>query len=1134
MTGFRLNKSGKWLWLLLAIPALIGLACLRFDLEVLNLLPDQLPAVQGLKLYQAHFTNARELIVTLKSDDPEATLRAAGEVAQELRAHGDIVETVAWRPPWLEHPAQLAELIGYIWLNQPPHVFSELTNRLNPAQISSSLANAREQLATSMSPEVIARGSYDPLGLIPSQSILGSQDSGIGFSTPDGPFSSADGTFRVLFVQSRVPLDSYEKCQDWLATIRNVIDTTLNKERSSTPVRTSRPAGPGATDHPKIVAGYTGRPAFVAEIARGMQYDITSSVIGTAVVIAILFWIAHRRLKPLLWLMILLGLILVGTLGLGGLVFGTINIISMGFAAILLGLSVDYALVHYQEAIGRPDLSIPQVRRAIAPGVAWAAITTVTAFLSLNAAGLPGLAQLGTLVAIGVALGAVLIVMEYLPPLFPERCCPCPDVATPASTSRPGDSSCSRSAFGFQTSVLFSPLVTVTLAAVSVILLARELPRLDTTGNALRPRGSPAYAALAEFQTAIGQEQAPLGVIIGADDDRSLREKALLAQSALQTLKQQGDVKEFALPIALLPNPEAQKTNTFMARGLGITRDTLASLALQEGFKPEATDLAASLLEFFANPHAPTNDLSAWILNKTLARTPTRVFAFAMVRPGNGTADISVTQHERGNAEVLNRISRALPRDTWLYGWELLGQSVFMVVKERFWLVVGPIIALVVLSLIIAFRRAREVILSVIALSLSALFMLTIMRLAGWSWNLMNLMAIPLILGTGVDYSIFMQMALRRHDGDIAAVNQTIGKALILCGLTAIAGFGSLAFSSNAGMASLGRVCTLGIACNMLVAIVLLPGWWRFAAILSGTPKQDAESRGPSRFYTATTWRAGMLAVRLLPAGAARFAGSFAARMYAELRPNRRRIVADNLLPALQDNRAAANKLARCLFTRFGAKIADLLRYEAGLPMENILGNAVGYEQLEQAKARGRGVILLTLHLGNWELGSCWLSNRGASLKVITQTEPGADFTALRQRSRERRRIDTIVVGNDSFAFLEVIRSLEAGSVIALLVDRPPPPTNVQVNLFGRPFDTSMAAAELARATGCALIPGYIVWHKDRYDAYLLPEIPYDRASLRQKENRLALTQEMMNRFEPVIKQHLDQWFHFVPVWPKK
>ena len=184
---------------------------------------------------------------------------------------------------------------------------------------------------------------------------------------------------------------------------------------------------------------YTGRPAFVTEIATSMQRDLSGSIVGTASIIALLFWLSHRRWLPMLWLLALLALILAATVGIGGLLLGSISVISLGFAAVLLGLAVDYAVVHYQEALAHPQLSVPEIRRAIAPSILWAAITTISAFLVLNLGGLPGLAQLGTLVALGIALAALVMVVAYLPPLFPDRRKPGPGW-TPAELVEPTSS----------------------------------------------------------------------------------------------------------------------------------------------------------------------------------------------------------------------------------------------------------------------------------------------------------------------------------------------------------------------------------------------------------------------------------------------------------------------------------------------------------------------------------------------------------------------------------------------------------------------------------------------------------------------------------------------------------------------
>src|SRR4051812_31063634 len=160
-----MTRAVRLLWLVLPVLIIIGLIRLRFDAEVLNLLPSKVPAVEGLKLYQQHFANARELVITIESPEAAQTEAAARTIAEQLRPQTNLFASVTWQPPWLEHPDQTAELIAHIWFNQPPDVFNQLTNRLALEKIPDTLAATRRQLATSMSPGDIARLSYDPLGL---------------------------------------------------------------------------------------------------------------------------------------------------------------------------------------------------------------------------------------------------------------------------------------------------------------------------------------------------------------------------------------------------------------------------------------------------------------------------------------------------------------------------------------------------------------------------------------------------------------------------------------------------------------------------------------------------------------------------------------------------------------------------------------------------------------------------------------------------------------------------------------------------------------------------------------------------------------------------------------------------------
>jgi len=277
-----------------------------------------------------------------------------------------------------------------------------------------------------------------------------------------------------------------------------------------------------------------------------------------------------------------------------------------------------------------------------------------------------------------------------------------------------------------------------------------------------------------------------------------------------------------------------------------------------------------------------------------------------------------------------------------------------------------------------------------------------------------------------------------------------------------------------------------------------------------------------------------MLLGRNLPPRLAELVSRCLGRLYCWAQPRRRQIVVKNLMPVMEGHRQAAELAARQLFQDFALKLADLWRYESGGKVARSPTEWSGWETFEAAEARGKGVLLVTPHLGNWELGGAFLVERGYKLLVVTQAEPEDRLTQVRQASRAQLGIQTLVIGKDAFAFVEIIKRLQQGSSVALLLDRPPPPTAVSVELFGRPFQASIAAAELARASGCAIVPVYIV-RKDRgYSAHVLPEATYDRAALNNREARIQFTQEIIRLFEPVIRQHATQWYHFVPLWPEQ
>jgi lauroyl/myristoyl acyltransferase len=407
------------------------------------------------------------------------------------------------------------------------------------------------------------------------------------------------------------------------------------------------------------------------------------------------------------------------------------------------------------------------------------------------------------------------------------------------------------------------------------------------------------------------------------------------------------------------------------------------------------------------------------------------------------------------------------------------------------------------------------------------------MSAVGIAWTLMSLTAVPLLLGAAVDYTIHIQTALRRQGGDLRAVRRVTGRALFLSAATTVAAFGSNAFSRHPGLASLGLVCAVGIATAYAVAVVLVPAWWDLLRPAGEVgPEAPPRLSRPSLAYGPRLWRLGTLVARLLPRPACHAVARLCASAYRGFRPGRFRVIEENLRPVLGSDTAAARSAARRLLVNFSGKITDLVRHEGAASSEIAVSRWSGYDILAAAMARGRGVLLVTPHLGNWEFGGCLLARKGVRLLVLTQPEPGRGFTEMRQQARSRWGIETLVVGQDAFAFVEIIRRLQDGGTVALLVDRPPPGSAVQVEFMGRSFRASIAPAELARASGSALVPVYVVAEGGAYSAHVLPEIPYDRRALGNREARRTLAGEILRVFEPVIRQHADQWYHFVPMWP--
>ena len=223
--------------------------------------------------------------------------------------------------------------------------------------------------------------------------------------------------------------------------------------------------------------------------------------------------------------------------------------------------------------------------------------------------------------------------------------------------------------------------------------------------------------------------------------------------------------------------------------------------------------------------------------------------------------------------------------------------------------------------------------------------------------------------------------------------------------------------------------------------------------------------------------------------------------------------------------------MLRRVYRNLGLQLAEFCMMASYTP--NKVSQWIRYEGLNnylRARARGQGVLIVTGHLGAWELSSFYHSLMGYSMVMVIRRldNPLVDAMVNRIRCLHGNR----VIHKDDFA-RGLIAEMRTGGTVGILMDtNMTPPQGLFVPFFGVLACTASGLARVARRTGAAVLPGFLLWEQSeaRYVLHFGDELEVLATEDQERDARLN-TAQFTSAIESYVRRYPDQWLWMHRRW---
>lgn len=268
-----------------------------------------------------------------------------------------------------------------------------------------------------------------------------------------------------------------------------------------------------------------------------------------------------------------------------------------------------------------------------------------------------------------------------------------------------------------------------------------------------------------------------------------------------------------------------------------------------------------------------------------------------------------------------------------------------------------------------------------------------------------------------------------------------------------------------------------------------------------------------------------------LPERLARRIGCALGAAMRTISPRHARIVMTNLRLAFggEKTEEELTAIAKACYRHLGLCLVEFIRLP-GMSREEIVSLAElrGREYIDAGLREGRGVILLTGHVGNWEISGCRIAAEGYPINVIARAQRDTDITEYVRRTREALGMRVL---HRSVAVRGSLRALRDNELLGVLMDQNAGDDGVFVDFFGHLASTAPGAAAFALRTGAAVVPTFGQRKPDgRHVVELGEPVPLINTGDRERDIH-ENTARYTNIIEDWIRAHPEQWFWLHKRW---